>query len=357
MFFLLLYGVIFLALSLLMIGLFEYNCMFYLFEWIWLWFFGMILSMVFLIKEESINEEDREQLLEKEISEHKQTYIPFTMYAINASIQAADILLICFELFYMSFGLFIICQGIVFVFYIIYTNKYDQLKLIYGGVVLLTGIFSLALDTDGNDKCYIGLIATLLQIGTNIYTIKLKEEFMCQYIFQHSKYISYTGLLKFLMWVIVIVIVNFIPCPKVDKTTVCPNNQYSDKKCSANGNLGDFSGYFETTFSEEYNQNQQKSITYPVIVFVVLILVSSAISYMDNKITIKQQSDKKQIIQQFVFFPLQIWVYHSHLNTTLFVFCILFFILQWLLGLYIIFQDKKTAKYEQIEEDQDSEFS
>jgi len=43
----------------------------------------------------------------------------------------------------------------------------------------LTGILTLALHTDGNHECYIGLIATLLQIGTNIYAIKLKEEFMC----------------------------------------------------------------------------------------------------------------------------------------------------------------------------------
>ncbi|CAD8190754.1 unnamed protein product [Paramecium pentaurelia] len=349
MFFLLLYGVIFLALSLLMIGLFEYNGMFYLFEWIWLWFFGMILSMVFLIKEESINDEEREQLLEKEISEHKQTYIPLTLYAIHASIQAADIFLICFELFYMSFGLFIICQGIVFVFYIIYTNKYDQLKIIYAGVVLLTGIFSLALDIDGNDKCYIGLIATLLQIGTNIYTIKLKEEFMHQYVFQHSKYISYTGLFKFIIWTIAMVIVNFIPCPKYDKSP--------KTKCPTNEKLGYFSGYFESTFSEEYNKNLGYIIAYPVIVFVVLILISSAISYIDNKITIKEQQDKKQLIQQFVFFPLWIWLYNINNDVTLRVFCILFFILQWLLGLYIIFYDKKTVKYEQIEEDQDSEFS
>ena len=76
--------------------------------WIWLWYFGKILSMVFLIKEESNDEEEREQLLEEEISEHKQTYIPWTLYLVNGSIEAADVLLICIELFYMNFGLFII---------------------------------------------------------------------------------------------------------------------------------------------------------------------------------------------------------------------------------------------------------
>ncbi|CAK57991.1 unnamed protein product (macronuclear) [Paramecium tetraurelia] len=344
MFFLLLYGVIFLAMSLLMIGLYEYNGMFYLFEWVWLLFFGKILSLVFLINEGSIDEEEREQLLEKELSEHKQTYIPFKLYAINASIQAADIFLICIELFYMNFGLFIICQGIVFVFYTIYTNKHDKIKIIYAGVVLLTGIFSLALDTEGNHECYIGLIATLLQIGTNIYAIKLKEEFMCQYVFQHAKYIAYTGIVQFLIWCVVLVIVDFIPC--------------DDTETKCQGTLGNFKGFFEETFSQQYEtENNHKNITYPVIVFVILILVSSALSYMDSKITIKQQSDKKEIIQQFVFFPLWIWIYSDPRKITLFVFCILFFILQWLLGFYIVFQDKKTGKREQEDDDQDSEFS
>ncbi|CAD8117250.1 unnamed protein product [Paramecium sonneborni] len=331
MFFLLLYGVIFLTMSLLMIGLYEYNGMFYLFEWIWLWFIGKILSMVFLIKEESNDEEEREQLLEEEISEHKQTYIPWTLYVINASLEAADIFLICIELFYTNFGLFIICQGFVFVFYILYKNKQDQFKIIYAGVVILTGIFSIAIDTQGNHECYIGLAAALLQIGTNIYAIKFKEQFMSQYIFQHSKYISYTGLIQFTIWIIVMVIVNFIPCPK--------ESINYQKKCENNNNhLGDFSGYFQDTFSEKQDGGQ--SIAYPVIIFVILIIVSSAITYMDNKITIKLQSDRKQIIQQFVFFPLQIWIYVDaqlvQKHIVLLVFCILFFVLQWLLGLYIV---------------------
>ncbi|CAD8113372.1 unnamed protein product [Paramecium sonneborni] len=345
MFFLLLYGVIFLAMSILMMGLYEYSQMFYLFEWIWLWFFGKILSMVFLLKEEQNNEEEREQLLEEEISEHKQTYIPWKLYIINASIETADIFLLGIELFYMNFGLFIICQGVVFVFYILYTNKQDQLKLIYAGVVLLAGIFSIALYSEGNHECYIGLIATLIQIGTNIYTIKLKEQFMSQYIFQHSKYISYTGLIQFIIWIIVMVIVNFIPCPKESVSI--------KKKCPQNNDLGDFSGYFNQTFANQDDYN----IAYPVIVFVILIMVSSAITYLDNKITIKLQSDKKQIIQQFVFFPIWIWIYYDDDHITLLVFCILFFVLQWLLGLYIIFKEKSTGKYEQIEEDQDSEIS
>lgn len=43
------------------------------------------------------------------------------------------------------------------------------------------------------------------------------------------------------------VIVNFIPCPKDTKS---PKN-----KCPTNEKLGYFSGYFESTFSEEYNKN------------------------------------------------------------------------------------------------------
>ncbi|CAD8169529.1 unnamed protein product [Paramecium pentaurelia] len=303
MFFLLLYGVIILAMSLLMIGLYEYNEMFYLFEWVWLLFFGKILSMVLLINERSINEEEREQLLEKEISEHKQTYIPFTLYAIDASIQAADIFLICFELFYMNFGLFIICQGIVFVFYTIYTNKHDQLKIIYAGVVLLTGILTLALHIDGNHECYIGLIATLLQIGTNIYAIKLKEQFI--YIFQHPKYISYTGIIQFLIWSIVLVIVNFIPCPNM--------------------------AILQSTLRKPFHNNM------------ILIIITRIFEF--SHMLYRQQNNYKRVIRQKIDYLIICIFSYMDLDKQKSNIC------------YFIFQDKKEQKYEQEDEDQDSEFS
>lgn len=46
---------------------------------------------------------------------------------------------------------------------------------VYTSMLMIAGILSLAYNSQGNNKCYIGLIATLILMVSNIMTIDYKE--------------------------------------------------------------------------------------------------------------------------------------------------------------------------------------